>query len=333
MTKKIFSNEKTNHGKYDYYSIGKVYLDIDGNQHMADVVIGKRANGDAVIYDLTRLNKIEDGLVYSLTTVGNDNPSSTAATTVTASMANISQSESNVNENVSESSDKKPQFSIDKKHSDWDVCLTKEEQAMFCSKIGEIKHGKAAQFHESSLSRLKRQMGKESDVTERLLVIGNKILYTNCNYINPQINDILTFEPAWVPTEKNIKETYYLVETAMEDFIEYEREIQLGGVPETGSDDTGRGKEIFEAMREIDESYSGKIAAGRITIQRQYITSVRDNRFFPKTGRTGTDKRKALHVHDAGSGTDTRTDSSGSGKNSSTNEGESKGKVDTKPQL
>ena len=180
---------------------------------------------------------------------------------------------------------------------------------------------------------VERQMGKESDVTERLLVIGNKILYTACNYINPQINDILTFEPAWVPTEKNIKETYYLVETAMEDFIEYEREIQLGGVPETGSDDTGRGKEIFEAMREIDESYSGKIAAGRITIQRQYITSVRDNRFFPKTARTGTDKRKALHVHDAGSGTDTRTDSSGSGKNSSTNEGESKGKVDTKPQL
>lgn len=120
-------DEKTNHGKYDYYSIGKVYLDIDGNQHMADVVIGKRANGDAVIYDLTRLNKIEDGLVYSLTTVGNDNPSSTAATTVTASGASISQSESNVNENVSESSDKKPQFSIDKKHSDWDVCLTKEE--------------------------------------------------------------------------------------------------------------------------------------------------------------------------------------------------------------
>ena len=119
----------------------------------------------------------------------------------------------------------------------------------------------------------------------------------------------------------------------MEDFIEYEREIQLGGVPETGSDDTGRGKEIFEAMREIDESYSGKIAAGRITIQRQYITSVRDNRFFPKTGRTGTDKRKALHVHDAGSGTDTRADSSGSGKNSSTNEGESKRKVGTKPQL
>lgn len=86
-------------------------------------------------------------------------------------------------------------------------------------------------------------------------------------------------------------------------------------------------------MREIDESYSGKIAAGRITIQRQYITSVRDNRFFPKTGRTGTDKRKALHVHDAGSGTDTRADSSGSGKNSSTNEREAKRKVGTKPQL
>ncbi len=219
------------------------------------------------------------------------------------------------------------------RYFDWNEYLSKEEQAIFYSKIGEIKQGKAAQFPESSLSRLKRQIGKESDVTERMLVIGNKILYTDCNYINPQINDILTFEPAWVPTEKNIKETYYLVETAMEDFIEYEREIQLGGVPETGSDDTGRGKEIFEAMREIDESYSGKIAAGRITIQRQYITGVRDNRFFPKTGRTGTDKRKALHVHDAGSGAGTRTDSSGSGKNSSTNEGESKRKVGTKPQL
>ena len=64
---------------------------------------------------------------------------------------------------------------------------------MFYSKIGEIKQGKAAQFPKSSVSRLKRQMGKESDVTERLLAIENNILYTNCNYINPQINDILTF--------------------------------------------------------------------------------------------------------------------------------------------
>lgn len=221
------------------------------------------------------------------------------------------------------------------RYFDWNKYLSKEEQAMFYSKIGEIKQGKAAQFPESSLSRLRRQLGKETEVTERMLVVNNKIIYTDGDYINPQINDVLTFEPAWVPTEKNIKETYYIVETAMEDFIEYERKIQLGGVPETGSDDTGRGKEIFEAMREIDESYSGKIAAGRITIQRQYITSVRDNRFFPKTGRTGTDKRKALHVHDAGSGTDTRTDNSRGKQNSGRNEerageGVSGGK---KPQL
>ena len=48
---------------------------------------------------------------------------------------------------------------------------------MFYSKIGEIKQGKAAQFPESSFSRLRRQLGKETEVTERMLVVNNKIIY------------------------------------------------------------------------------------------------------------------------------------------------------------
>ena len=333
MTKKIFSNEKTNHGKYDYYSIGKVYLDIDGNQHMADVVIGKRANGDAVIYDLTRLNKIEDGLVYSLTTVGNDNPSSTAATTVTASMANISQSESNVNENVSESSDKKPQFSIDKKHSDWDVCLTKEEQAMFCSKIGEIKHGKAAQFHESSLSRLRRQLGKETEV--RMLVVNNKIIYTDGDYINPQINDVYIFEIGLNPDEQNVNEIYYMVELAMEDFIYYEEISKFGRVYQTGSNDTGRNKEIFEAMRTLDKKTKTQVDRGRIRIRRKRGPGETNNRVISETGGSGTIQRSAVRISGTESESDTRTDNSRGKQNSGRNEerageGVSGGK---KPQL
>ena len=206
---------------------------------------------------------------------------------------------------------------------------------MFYSKIGEIKQGKAApQFPESSVSKLKRQMGKESDVTERLLVIGNKILYTDCNYINPQINDILTFEPVWVPTnQQDAENAYYLVDTVMEEFINHEREIQLGGVPEVGGKNTGREEEFSSAMQALCKQSAVQIAGGRVKIQKEHIKGVWNNRLIRKTGGTGTDKQSALHVHDAGSGTDTRTDSSGSGKNSSTNEGESKRKVGTKPQL
>ena len=327
-------DEKTNHGKYDYYSIGKVYLDIDGNQHMADVVISKRANGDAVIYDLTRLDKIEDGLVYSLTTVGNDNPSSTAATTVTASMANISQSESNVNENVSESSDKKPQFSIDKKHSDWDVCLTKEEQAMFCRKIGEIKQGKAAQFPESSLSRLRRQLGKETEV--RMLVVNNKIIYTNGDYINPQINDVLTLEPEKIPLkQQDVNDICFLIESAMEDFIYYEQKIRLGGVQEKSNRDAGGQEEIFRAMCDLETAFRGKAAGGRVRIQREYIGNSQNNRFFPEIGRPGTTVRSALQVYDTGSGTDTRTGNSRGKQNSGRNEERAGERVSggKKPQL
>lgn len=220
------------------------------------------------------------------------------------------------------------------RYADWNKYLSKEEQAMFYSKIGEIKQGKAAQFPESSVSRLKRQMGKESDVTERLLVIGNKILYTDCNYINPQINDILTFEPAWVPTnQQDAENAYYLVDTVMEEFINHEREIQLGGVPEVGGKNTGREEEFSSAMQALCKQSTVQIAGGRVKIQKEHIKGVWNNRLIRETGGAGTDKRTTLQVHNAGSGTDTRTDSSGSGKNSSTNEGESKGKVDTKPQL
>lgn len=330
-----YTNEKTNHGKYDYYSRGKVYLDIDGNQYMADVVIGKRANGDAVIYDLTKLNKIEDGLVYSLTTVGNDNPSSTAATTVTASGTSISQSESNVNENVSESSDKKPQFSIDKKHLDWDTCLTKQEQAMFYSKIGEIKQGKAAQFPESSLSWFKRQSGKETEVTERMLVINNKIVYTDGDYINPQINDVYIFEIGLNPDEQNVNEIYYMVELAMEDFIYYEEISKLGRVYQTGSNDTGRNKEIFEAMRTLDKKTKTQVDRGKIRIRRKRGPGETNNRVISETGGSGTIQRSAVRISGTESESDTRADNSRGKQNSGRNEERAGERVSggKKPQL
>ena len=170
-----------------------MYLSIGNKQYSADVVVGITDDGKAVFYDFVNMREIKGGLAIPSFDDRSSQSTNKAVTDATAYEKSISQPNSEVNENLSGKSDTKPQFSIDKKHSDWDVCLTKEEQAMFYSKIGEIKQGKAAQFPESSVSRLKRQMGKESDVTERLLVIGNKILYTDCNYINPQINDILTF--------------------------------------------------------------------------------------------------------------------------------------------
>ena len=124
-----------------------------------------------------------------------------------------------------------------------------------------------------------------------------------------------------------------MTESAMEDFINYERKIQLGGVSEAGSGDTGGEKEISEAMWGLETTCTGKAAGGRIEIRREHIGGMWNNRYVPQTGGPGTTVQSALQVHDTGSGTDTRTDSSGSGKNSSSNEGESKRKVDTKPQL
>lgn len=119
----------------------------------------------------------------------------------------------------------------------------------------------------------------------------------------------------------------------MEEFINHERKIQLGGISEAGSGDTGGEKEISSAMHALSKKSTVQIAGGRIEIRREHIGGMWNNRYVPQTGGPGTTVRSALQVHDTGSGTDTRTDSSGSGKNSSTNEGESKGKVDTKPQL
>ena len=119
----------------------------------------------------------------------------------------------------------------------------------------------------------------------------------------------------------------------MEEFINHERKIQLGGISEVGSGDTGGEKEISSAMQALCKQSTVQIAGGRIEIRREHIGGMWNNRYVPQTGGPGTTVQSALQVHDTGSGTDTRTDSSGSGKNSSSNEGESKRKVDTKPQL
>ena len=291
------------------------------------------ARGKAVFYDLLGIKKLRNGYkCHLLTAVPH---SSTAATTVTASTTNISQSESNVNGNISESSDKKPQFSIDKKHSDWDVCLTKEEQAMFYSKIGEIKQGKAAQFPESSLSWFKRQSGKETEVTERMLVINNKIVYTDGDYINPQINDVYIFEIGLNPDEQNVNEIYYMVELAMEDFIYYEEISKFGRVYQTGSNDTGRNKEIFEAMRILDKKTKTQVDRGRIRIRRKRGPGETNNRVILETGGSGTIQRSVVRISGTESESDTRTDNSRGKQNSGRNEerageGVSGGK---KPQL
>ena len=330
-----YVNEKPEHSNFPNFARGEVYLSIDSKKYSADVIVGITSKGKAVFYDLVNIQKIKSGLAILPNGNRSSQPTSTAATTVTASGTSISQSESNVNENVSESSDKKPQFSIDKKHSDWDVCLTKEEQAMFYSKIGEIKQGKAAQFPESSLSRLRRQLGKETEVTERMLVVNNKIIYTDGDYINPQINDVLTFEPVSKITRENVDEIYYMTESAMEDFINYERKIQLGGVSEAGSRDTGGEKEISEAMWGLETTCTGKAAGGRIEIRREHIGGMWNNRYVPQTGGPGTTVQSALQVHDTGSGTDTRTDNSRGKQNSGRNEERAGERVSggKKPQL
>lgn len=166
-----------------------------------------------------------------------------------------------------------------------------------------------------------------------MLVVNNKIIYTDGDYINPQINDVLTFEPVSKITRENVDEIYYMTESAMEDVINCERKIQLGGISEAGSGDTGGEKEISSAMQALCKQSTVQIAGGRIEIRREHIGGMWNNRYVPQTGRPGTTVRSALQVHDTGSGTGTRTDSSGSEKNSSSNEGESKRKVGTKPQL
>ena len=328
-----YINEKPRHSNFPNFARGKVYLDIDNTQYSADVVLGITTGGKAVFYDLVGIKEMRNGLKYHLLTV--DAHSSTAATTVTASGTSISQSESNVNENVSESSDKKPQFSIDKKHLDWDTCLTKQEQAMFYSKIGEIKQGKAAQFPESSLSWFKRQSGKETEVTERMLVINNKIVYTDGDYINPQINDVYIFEIGLNPDEQNVNEIYYMVELAMEDFIYYEEISKLGRVYQTGSNDTGRNKEIFEAMRTLDKKTKTQVDRGRIRIRRKRGPGETNNRVISETGGSGTIQRSAVRISGTESESDTRTDNSRGKQNSGRNEERAGERVSggKKPQL
>lgn len=221
------------------------------------------------------------------------------------------------------------------RYADWNKYLSKEEQAMFYSKIGEIKQGKAAQFPESSLSWFKRQSGKETEVTERMLVINNKIVYTDGDYINPQINDVYIFEIGLNPDEQNVNEIYYMVEMAMEDFIYYEEISKFGRVYQTGSNDTGRNKEIFEAMRTLDKKTKTQVDRGRIRIRRKRGPGETNNRVISETGGSGTIQRSAVRISGTESESDTRTDNSRGKQNSGRNEerageGVSGGK---KPQL
>lgn len=105
-----YINEKPRHSNFPNFARGKVYLDMGNAQYSADVVVGITARGKAVFYDLVGIKKLRNGYKYHLLTVAPH--SSTAVTEVTTSNT-IHQSNNEVNKNTSESSDKKPQLSID----------------------------------------------------------------------------------------------------------------------------------------------------------------------------------------------------------------------------
>lgn len=168
-----------------------------------------------------------------------------------------------------------------------------------------------------------------------MFVVNNKIIYTDGDYINPQINDVLTFEPVSKITRENVDEMYYMTEKAMEDVINYERKIQLGGISEASSGDAGGEKEISSAMHALCKKSTVQIAGGRIEIRREHIGGMWNNRYVPQTGRPGTTVRSTLQVYDTGSGTDTRTDNSRGKQNSGQNEDRAGERVSggKKPQL
>lgn len=105
-----YINEKPRHSNFPNFARGKVYLDMGNAQYSADVVVGITARGKAVFYDLVGIKKLRNGYKYHLLTAVPH--SSTAVTEVTTSDI-IHQSNNEVNKNTSESSDKKPQLSID----------------------------------------------------------------------------------------------------------------------------------------------------------------------------------------------------------------------------
>lgn len=106
-----YINEKPRHSNFPNFARGKVYLDIDNTQYSADVVVGITARGKAVFYDLVGIKKLRNGYKYHLLTVA---PHSSTAVTEVTTPSTIHQSNNEVNKNKSESSDKKPQLSIDK---------------------------------------------------------------------------------------------------------------------------------------------------------------------------------------------------------------------------
>lgn len=106
-----YINEKPRHSNFPNFARGKVYLDMGNAQYSADVVVGITARGKAVFYDLVGIKKLRNGYKYHLLTVA---PHSSTAVTEVTTPSTIHQSNNEVNKNKSESSDKKPQLSIDK---------------------------------------------------------------------------------------------------------------------------------------------------------------------------------------------------------------------------
>lgn len=105
-----YINEKPRHSNFPNFARGKVYLDMGNAQYSADVVVGITARGKAVFYDLVGIKKLRNGYKYHLLTAA---PHSSTAVTEVTTPSTIHQSNNEVNKNKSESSDKKPQLSID----------------------------------------------------------------------------------------------------------------------------------------------------------------------------------------------------------------------------
>ena len=151
-----YINEKPRHSNFPNFARGKVYLDIDNRQYSADVVVGITAGGKAVFYDLVDIKKLRNGYKYHLLTAAPH--SSTAVTEVTTS-GTIHQLNNEVNENISESSDKKPQLSIDegKKYS-YKTLTSKPD--MKVTQIG-TEYESAKSYSQQEKQVLRKQLVKE----------------------------------------------------------------------------------------------------------------------------------------------------------------------------
>ena len=147
-----YVNEKPEHSNFPNFARGEVYLSIDNKKYSADVIVGITSKGKAVFYDLVNMDEIKDGLAIPSTDDRSSQSVSTAATTVTASGTSISQSDSNVNKNISEKSDKKPQLSIDqyKKYS-YETLVNKPDMKVADITLIDIKSASKAEIRKQAV--------------------------------------------------------------------------------------------------------------------------------------------------------------------------------------